>query len=92
MGKRDWRKEAEQVEVDLMFNTWYRSPLWDKDHLLGEDPTWEADGLSWCGRALTYARDWDSEELGGLWYTNRRSASCPQCKKRQTEWESRGSF
>ncbi len=88
--KRDWRKEATREDGDLQFNTWYRSPIWDKDHLLGEDPVWAEDGITWCGRALRYAQEWDSEELGGVWITNRKSAPCAACKKRQLEWESRG--
>ena len=89
MAKRDWRKNAERVRGPLWTNEWFRSPLWDKDHLLGADPVWEADGLAWCGRALDYAREWEDEEAGGLYITNRTSAKCAECKRRQIEWEGR---
>jgi hypothetical protein len=94
LAKRDWRKTTEKVPLLglLQLHVWYRSPLWDKDHLLGEDPVWEEDGIAWCGRALEEARNWDSEELGGLWITNRKSAPCAICKRMQTEWESRGKW
>ncbi len=93
MPKGDWRKREGLVqlepETELQPNEWYRSPLWTKDHVMGLTPTHINDGVSWCGRALTVARDWEDEELGGLWYTNRKSASCPECKRRQTEWDGR---
>lgn len=89
MARKSWRDDARRVEEELQDHVWYRSPLWDKDHLLGQDPVWREDGLAWCGRALEVARDWDSPEVGGLWYTNRASAQCAQCKNRDKEWDAR---
>ena len=90
MGKRDWRLQAVRVEVEaeLQPNEWYRSPLWEKDHLLGLRNDLLGDGLAWCGRALAVVQDWDrGEEYGGLWYTNRRAAQCAQCRTRQKEYD-----
>ena len=92
MAKRDWRLLAIQVTGDLELGVWYRSPLWDKDHIVGEDPVWFNDGISWCGRSLAYARDWDNNEAGRLYFTNRTSAQCAECKRRQVEWEGRGQW
>ena len=92
MAGRDWRKTAVLEEGELSLGVWYRGPLWDKDHLLGEDPMWQADGIAWCGRALEAARDWDNEEFGGIWITNRKSAQCAECRRRQLEWETRGTY
>jgi hypothetical protein len=84
LAKKDWRKQAEKVEEPLVHGDWYRSPLWnDHDHLLGRTPEHISDEIAWCGRALSYARDWTNEELGGLWYTNRKSAKCAECNRRE---------
>lgn len=91
-GKRDWRKQATRVEGPLWTHEWFRSPWWDKDHLLGVDEVWQADELAWCGRPLGWARDWESEELGGLFVTNRTSARCADCARRQKEWDVQYSF
>ena len=39
-------------DQNLSVHVWYRSPLWDRDHLLGEDPVFRDENLAWCGRAL----------------------------------------
>ena len=90
MSKRDWRNQATKVEGPLWIREWFRSPLWDKDHLLGEDPAWRDEELAWCGRPLGEAREWVDEKIGGLWITNRTSAKCAYCSRRQKEWEARG--
>ncbi len=93
MTRRDWRKTAMPLpEGPLALQVWYRSPLWDKDHTLGEDPVWIKDQLAWCGRALDAAREWTDEELGGLWITSRKSAHCAECTRKQTEWDARGKW
>ncbi len=86
---RDFRNTSEKVDVGeiLSPNVWYRSPLWDNDHLIAEDREMFNEGLSWCGRALTYAQNWENEELGGLWISNRKSGNCGPCKSRQDEWD-----
>lgn len=89
-GARDWRNKAEQVGGPLWTNEWFRSPLWDQDHLLGADPVWKEDEIAWCGRALGAAREWTNEDYGGLWITNRTAAKCAYCKRKQKEWEARG--
>jgi hypothetical protein len=89
LAKRDWRKNATPVHGPLWTNEWFRSPLWDKDHLLGVDEVWQDDEIAWCGRALGYARDWDNKEYGGLFITNRTSAHCAYCARRQKEWDAR---
>jgi len=92
VSRRDWRVTAIRVEkgTELQPNEWYRSPLSDQDHLLGLRPDLLGDGLSWCGRALDVMRDWETgEEYGGLWYTNRRAAQCPYCRRRQKEYVDR---
>ena len=87
LAKRDWRNGAERVTGDLENGVWYRSPLWpNDDHLLHRLPVAMREGDAYCGRALSYARDWENEELGGLWYTNRKSAGCSECKRREAEF------
>ncbi len=95
MSRRDWRLVAIRVEVgtELQPNEWYRGPLWDHDHLLGLRSDLLGDGLSWCGQALRVVRDWEEgKEYAGLWYTNRRAAKCPYCKRRNKEWNEFGSI
>ena len=92
VSKRDWRLNAIKVEGDIELNVWYRSPWYDKDHLLGEDPVWTTDGIAWCGRPLIELVTWPDEEIGGLWITNRKSAQCAECKRRQIEWDNRGTW
>ena len=89
---RDFRNRYVQVSVGelLAANVWYRSPLWDHDHLLGEEKEWANDQISWCGRALDAARDWtDGEEWAGLWISERKSSRCPYCTRKQSEWDER---
>jgi hypothetical protein len=91
----NWRLKAQRVEVgtQLQPNFWYRSPLWDKDHVIGLRSDLLGDNLSWCGLALDVARDWEEgEEYAGLWYTNRGSAKCAYCNRRQKEWDEFGSI
>jgi hypothetical protein len=89
MSKRDWRTNAVIVEGPLWIKEWFRSPLWDKDHCLGQDPDWQAEEIAWCGRALGAAREWSDEQYGGLWITNRKSAKCSECARRDKEWDER---
>ena len=87
MAKRDWREKASRAEY-LIHDVWYRSPLWDKDHHLGRAPEFVDEGLAWCGRPLRLAMDgWGDPKLEGLWNTNRTSAKCAECKRRETEWD-----
>jgi hypothetical protein len=85
---RDFRNTSEQVDVGELLDSgvWYRSPLWSNDHLVGEDQDFYNDQLSWCGRPLGVARDWEDEHVGGLWISNRKSGNCGPCKTRQEEW------
>lgn len=89
---RDFRNRTIQCEpgTDLQPGIWYRSPLWDDDHCVGLIREWVSEELAWCGRALGEARDWDNEELGGLWYGERRAkeSRCATCRRRQKEWDS----
>lgn len=90
MGRQNWRLQAQRVEegTELQPNEWYRSPLWGHDHVLGLSTDLLGDGSAWCGRSLAVARDWtEGEEWGGLWYTNRKSAQCSHCRRRQREWQ-----
>ena len=94
MARRNWKGLAIRVEphVELQPNIWYRSPLWGHDHLLGLRSDLLGDGLAWCGRALLVAQNWvDGEEYEGLWYTNRKAAHCPNCRRYQKEWDARNS-
>lgn len=88
---RDFRNVAVQVNPgqELQPNQWYRSPLSKDDHMLGVKPEFMAEGIAWCGWDLITARDWDNEEYGGLWYSNRKSdsARCATCKSRQGEYD-----
>lgn len=86
MARKDWRSEATKVTAALEWAQWYRSPLWSHDHLLSRIKEGYQDGISWCGRALDYARDWDNEEMGGLWETNRKSAPCAECNRMEKEY------
>jgi len=89
---RDWRSKAIQVASKGLLETgiWYRSPLYEKDHLLARTKVEFEDGLAWCGRPLEDARRWDNDEFGNLWYTNRKSAQCLQCVRREKEWHANG--
>ena len=90
---RDFRERAEQVEPDeiLQHGVWYRSPLWNHDHLLGRPKEWFQDEIAWCGRALGEARDMEDtgykQSLGGLWVGQRTSAKCSTCKRKEKEWK-----
>lgn len=83
---RDWRKDELRVDEPLAVGEWYRSPLWDQDHCLGRLPEFLKDELAWCGRSLGAAYDWDNDQLGGLWFTNRVGNKCAECKRRDTEF------
>ena len=92
MNKRDFRYKYIKVISDtqgLVTNVWYRSPLWDDDHLLGAELLWKDDEIAWCGRALGAARDWEDDVFGGLWLSERRSGKHTYCARRQREWDSR---
>ena len=70
----------------LELGVWYRSPLWPtEDHCVGRPKEWQMDEVAWCGRSLGVARDWENDELGGLWVTNRVSAHCAQCNRGEKE-------
>jgi len=88
-NKRDFRNQYERVDKGTLLtgNVWYRSPLWEYDHLVGEDHTWYDDQIAWCGRGLGAARDgWGDKLLEGLWVSTRRGNKCATCKRRQAEW------
>ena len=89
--KRDWRPNAIPVvdDVPLTTDVWFRSPLYGHDHLLARTKTERDDGLAWCGRPLEDARTWDNDEYGGLWYTNRKSAHCFECDRKEKEWHAK---
>lgn len=88
MGKRDWRNQAEKAEGVLENGVWYRTPLSEKDHLLGQPMEFVQDGLSWCGYALGYVQAWRNDEYGGLWFSNRnsRDARCAECRRKEEEY------
>ena len=94
--RQDWRQKAIRVEsrVELQPLIWYRSLLRSKDHQLGLRSDLLGDGLAWCGFPLEVARDWDDDSYGGLWYTNRASASakCAECRRKGKEWDGRNSI
>lgn len=89
----DFRERDERVDRGeiLALNVWYRSPLWQDDHLLGELKELSNDEISWCGRALGYAREipdtGDRGSLGGLWRSSRTSGRCATCKRKQEEFD-----
>lgn len=87
---RDFRTYYRKLEEGepLVPGIWYRTPLYNNDHLLGERKEWQEQALAWCGRPLQAARDWPSDELGGLWVSERTSGKCGPCKTKQKEWES----
>ena len=91
MNKRDFRNRYVRVDPDdiVVTDIWYRSPLWDDDHLLGADFTWKDDGIAWCGRGLEATKDWDADAFGGLWLSERRIGKCRYCLRRQREWDGR---
>ena len=85
---KDFRKNYVKIGVGdhIVTATWYRSPLWSNDHLLGADDAFKSTGLAWCGRPLEAARDWGAEE-SGLWISERISGKCAHCARRQKEWD-----
>jgi hypothetical protein len=92
--KRDFRERVDRVDAGEMLlpNVWYRSPLSNYDHLLGEEREWANDDIAWCGFSLGDARDMedtgDKASLGGLWVAERKGNKCSTCKRRQKEWDS----
>ncbi|KKK91133.1 hypothetical protein LCGC14_2716010 [marine sediment metagenome] len=93
MSRGDWRVKAIQVErgTALQPGIWYRTPLSNKDHVLGLRNDLIGDDLAWCGMSLGVCRDWtEGEEYAGLWYTNRKAANCAECRRKEKEWH-RGS-
>lgn len=85
--KRNWRETAVPYFEAVAHGIWYRSPLWEKDHALGRIKEFTAEGVAWCGRPLTAAQEgWGDPDLEGLWLTNRRSAKCSECSRREQEW------
>lgn len=81
--------QTSQRVTRLIADTWYRSPLWSEDHLLGLDKAWREDGIAWCGRPLAAAMDMEDDEYGGLWVSDRRTGKCAECRRRQEEWRAR---
>lgn len=90
MPRINWRTTYEKA-VNVVPNVWYRSPLWDDDHLLGEAREFREEGIAWCGRALTAALEYGEkdDELGGLYVSERKTGKCSQCRSRQEEWKAR---
>ena len=76
------------VGEDLQPLEWYRSPLWGDDHSVGLRREFVEEEIAWCGRPLGVARDWDNEELGGLYYSERTGDRCAQCKNGNKTWKS----
>ena len=84
--RRDWRELAERADL-VQHGVWYRTNMYDKDHVLGRSPEHTDDGIAWCGRPLeVLIEGWGDPELEGLWITNRRSAHCSECNRREKEW------
>lgn len=89
-----WTKTAPMLRPDvdpIEVGVWYRSPLWEKSHVLGRREECFKGLDSWCGRAMGYARDWQDEVLGGL-YIDERSGDgnyCAHCKNAEKGWQER---
>lgn len=82
MSWQDDYKRATAVNLGV----WYRSPLWDHDHMLGRTRDHKEEKVAWCGRALEAARTMDNE-LGGLWLSERKTGKCSECRRREKEWQ-----
>ena len=80
MSRANWKLDENKV-AEVMRHVWYRSPLWDQDHMEGN----LEKGTAWCGRALDVALHMDNE-LGGLWVSNRKTGKCSECVKKENEW------